>query len=109
MHTVTVTFRLAGISDEDFRRTAAEAAPAFAGIPGLLVKLWLADAPGGTYGGIYAFETAEAARAYLASDLFTGAVTANPHLVDVVVRESPVLAGPTAHTAPALRLPEPVR
>lgn len=105
MHAVIVTFDLRGLADEDFRRVAAEVAPAFAEVPGLGFKLWLADADHGTYGGVYLFETAEAADAYLASDLFAGAVTANPRFANAVVRRSSVLEAATAHTARGLRLP----
>jgi Putative mono-oxygenase ydhR len=105
MQAVFVTFTLEDLSDEAFRSVVEEAAPAFAGIPGLSFKLWLADPEAGTYGGAYLFETVEAADVYLSSDLFVQAVIANPHLADVDIRRTPVLVAPTAHTARDLRLP----
>ena len=105
MHTVIVTFTLDGLDDAAFRAAAEEAAPAFADVPGLALKLWLAEPGSGTYGGVYLFETAEAADRYLASDLFTAAVIANPRFANVAIRRAEVLAGPTAHTSRALRGP----
>ena len=105
MHTVIVTFSLNDLSDEAFRKAATEAAPAFAAVPGLSFKLWLADAERGTYGGVYLFDTAEAADHYLASDLFTSAVIDNPHFADVAIRQSSVLEAATAHTAGDLHVP----
>ncbi|HSJ74386.1 MAG TPA: YdhR family protein, partial [Miltoncostaeaceae bacterium] len=100
-----VTFSLADLGDEDFRDTAAQVAPAFSAVPGLSAKLWLADDGSGTYGGVYLFESAGAAEAYLSSELFAEAVLENPHLADVAIRRADVLADATAHTARDLRLP----
>jgi hypothetical protein len=105
MHTVIVTFSLNGLSDEAFRQVATEVAPAFAEVPGLSFKLWLADAERSTYGGTYLFDTAEAADDYLASDLFVSAVIDNPRFADVAIRRSSVLEAATAHTARDLRVP----
>jgi Putative mono-oxygenase ydhR len=105
VHTVIVTFTLDGLDDAAFRAAAEEAAPAFAGVAGLSLKLWLADAESGTYGGVYLFETAEAADEYLASELFAAAVTSNPRFTDVAIRRAGVLERPTAHTSRALRRP----
>lgn len=92
MHTIVVTFALRDIDDAGFRELAAAAAPAFAAVPGLRQKIWLADAAAGTYGGVYLFARAEDAEGYLASDLFAGAVAGNPHLADVAVRRAAVMA-----------------
>lgn len=107
MHALIVTFTLDGLDDAAFRAAAEEAAPAFADVPGLGLKLWLAEAGDGRYGGVYLFATSEEADEYLASDLFRAAVTANERLADVTVRRHGVLPGPTAHTSRALRGPVP--
>ena len=53
----------------EYERLAAELAPAFAAVPGLLSKSWLLDAESGTAGGVYLFADATFVDAYLASPL----------------------------------------
>ena len=93
-----------GLDDAAFRAAAEEAAPAFARtFPGLAPQALAGRARvRHPYGGVYLFETAEAADGYLASDLFTAAVIANPRCADAAIRRAEVLAGPTAHTATTL-------
>lgn len=107
MHTLIVTFTLDGVDHAAFGDLANEVAPAFAGVPGLMAKVWLADEERGVYGGVYVFETEAAADAYLASDLFRRGVAGNPHFAGVGVRRAGVLASATTHTAGGLRLPAP--
>lgn len=97
MEILIVTFSLDGISDAEFRDQCDEIAPAFAAVPGLLSKVWLADPANGVYGGVYTFRDAPAADAYLDSDLMAH-VAANPAFVDVTARRFAVLSGPTAVT-----------
>ena len=51
MHVQIVNFNLKDLTDAEFRSMANEVAPAFASVPGLLGKIWLADAGKNTYGG----------------------------------------------------------
>ena len=97
MEILIVTFSLNGISDAEFRKQCDEIAPAFAAVPGLLSKVWLADPANGVYGGVYTFRDTAAADAYLGSDLMAK-VAANPAFVDVTARRFDVLAAPTAVT-----------
>ncbi len=99
MHARIVTFRLDGPSDADLRQMADAVAPAFADLPGLLTKVWLADPATATYGGVYLFATEADAAAALDTDLFH-AMAANPAFTDLTMREFGVLAGPTAVTSP---------
>jgi hypothetical protein len=92
-----INFSLNGISDAEFRNQCDEVAPAFAAVPGLLSKVWLADPANGVYGGVYTFRDTLAADAYLDSDLMAQ-VAANPAFVDVTARRFAVLSGPTAVT-----------
>ena len=105
MHAVIVTFRLRGIAHEEFTEFATGVAPAFADIPGLVAKVWLADAHTGAYGGFYLFEDADAAVAYLRSELFDQAVTTNPLFTEVAVRRAAVIDAATAVTTPGLAVP----
>jgi hypothetical protein len=65
-----VTFQLNGIDDEAYGGMCDELAPAFAAVPGLSAKLWLADRDANTYGGVYLWSDAHAQAAYAESDLF---------------------------------------
>jgi hypothetical protein len=92
-----VTFQLNGIDEETYNGVCDEMAPAFAAVPGLQAKLWLADRDMNTYGGVYVFSDADAQAAFAESDLFT-AVASNPNLAGVSSRAFDVLPGPTAVT-----------
>jgi hypothetical protein len=91
-----INFSLA-TTEAEYRKMCDEVAPAFAAVPGLVSKVWLADRANGVYGGIYTFENGAALDTYLASDLLAQAA-ANPAFVDVAVRRFEVLSGPTAIT-----------
>lgn len=97
MQILIVNFSLDGLSENEFARSCDELAPAFAAVPGLASKVWLADRAEGVYGGIYTFESDEALDDYLQSDLFAG-IGATPGLVNVSVRRFGVLDGPTRVT-----------
>ena len=97
MYTRIVTFHLAGVSADEYQAVAASAADSFAAWPGLISKLWLADHHANTYGGVYVFESSEAAAASRETDLFR-TMAANPVFVDVRISEFGVLDGPTAIT-----------
>jgi hypothetical protein len=92
-----VTFQLDGIDGEAYNHVCNEMAPAFAAVPGLQAKLWLADPDTNTYGGVYVFSDADAQAAFAESDLFA-AVASNPNLAGATSRTFDVLPGPTAVT-----------
>src|SRR3954463_5211635 len=89
-----VNFNLDGLSEEDFARSCDELAPAFAAVPGLASKVWLADRAEGTFGGGYTFDSETAVDDYLQWGLFAGGGSA-PGLVNFSVRRFGVLDGPT--------------
>jgi hypothetical protein len=92
---LVINFSLA-MTETEYRKMCDEVAPAFAAVPGLVSKVWLADRVNGVYGGVYTFESGEALDAHLASDL--GQVAAIPGLVDVSVHRFEVLTEPTTIT-----------
>ena len=94
MHIQIVNFNLKDLTDAGFRSMANEVAPAFASVPGLIGKIWLADVGKNTYGGVYIWQDAAAMRAYLASDLGKG-VAGNAHFANLTSRDFEVLSGPT--------------
>jgi hypothetical protein len=92
-----VNFNLDGLSEEAYASMCDEAAPAFAAVPGLASKVWLADRAEGIFGGVYTFESEKALDDYLASDLFAQ-VGATPGFVNMSVHRFGVLDAPTRVT-----------
>jgi hypothetical protein len=92
-----VTFGLDGLDDTAYRAHCAEVAPAFADIPGLQRKVWLADARQGVYGGLYAWQDRHALEAHLGGPLYD-ALRTNPHLTGLRSQTLEVLRGPTELT-----------
>ena len=97
MEILIVNFSLDGLSEEDFAGSCDELAPAFAAVPGLVSKVWLADRAEGIFGGVYTFESERAVDDYLQSELWAG-VGATPGLVNISVHRFGVLDGPTRVT-----------
>ena len=96
MEILVVNYSLDGMTESEYESLCDELAPAFAAVPGLVSKVWLADRDNGVYGGVYTFENGAAVDAFLASEL--GQVAAVPGLANVTIRRSEVLAEPTAIT-----------
>jgi hypothetical protein len=97
MELLIINFRLEGITETDYRTVCDQIAPAFAAVPGLVSKVWLADSAGGVYGGLYTFENANGVDTFLGSELFAQ-VAAMKALSDISVRRFGVLAEPTLVT-----------
>ena len=97
MHVQIVTFQLKGISEEDYRRQCEVMASAFANLPGLISKTWLANQETNTYGGVYLWRDLQAMEYYIETDLYKG-MLANPHFNNITVRNFAVLENPTRVT-----------
>lgn len=97
MHIMIVNFGLRGISEGEYRNQCEAIAPAFAGLPGLVSKTWLADARTNTYGGVYVWRDRRAMEAYKETDIYKGMV-ANPYFGGLTVRDFAVLEEPTRIT-----------
>lgn len=97
MEILVVNFSLDGITEGEYESLCDGVAPAFAAVPGLLTKVWLADRSSGVYGGVYEFEDGAAVEAFMASELFAQ-VGATPGLTGISVRRFEVLTAPTAVT-----------
>ena len=106
MQLLVVTFNLKDLSDADYRQACVDEAPAFAALPGLLSKTWLADEATNTYGGVYAFVDRDALDAYLGSDLFKGFAT-DPTLPNLTATAFEIFEAPGAITR-GLAAPNPV-
>jgi hypothetical protein len=97
MHMQVITFKLDGIDDAAYQAHVEQQAPVFAALPGLRAKIWLANQQAATYGGMYMWDDVAAMRDYQDGKIFQG-LQSNPHMIDVVVRDYSVLAGPTKVT-----------
>ncbi len=97
MHIQIINFGLKGISDEEFRRHCEAVALAFAELPGLISKYWLANPETNTYGGVYVWKDWRAMEAYAETDIYKGMLE-NPGYEDVTVRDFAVLENPTRIT-----------
>ena len=97
MHIQIINFQLEDVSETEFRAHCDEVAPAFAEVPGLISKVWLANESTNTYGGVYTWSSREAMEEYAKSDLFQ-AVATNPNLAGVRSIDFDVLEDPTGVT-----------
>ena len=97
MHIMIVTFKLEGMGHEDYRGIAASVAPAFADLPGLASKTWLADPQDNAYGGVYVWQSREAMEAYQQTGIYRGMAT-NPRFADLTAKDFAVLECPTSIT-----------
>jgi heme-degrading monooxygenase HmoA len=97
VHIQIINFHLKGIGETEFRAHCDEVAPAFAEVPGLLSKVWLANRATNTYGGVYTWAAREHMEDFAKSDLFK-AVATDPHLADITSIEFDVLEDPTSVT-----------
>ena len=97
MHVQIITFRLKGVSEEDYAGLCDELAPSYAAAPGLVRKVWLANSETGTYGGVYVWRDRQAMEAFAGTDLFKSVAT-HPNLDNVTSTDFGVLLGPTAVT-----------
>jgi len=97
VHIRIVTFRLDGITADQYESEATALAGVFTQWPGLRAKFWLADRESGIFGGVYVFESRAAAEQSRSTALFVG-MTGNPAFSDLVVREFDTLAEPTGIT-----------
>ena len=97
MHIQIINFGLKDISEEQYSGQVESVAPAFAELPGLVSKTWLANEETNTYGGVYVWRNREAMEAYKETDIYKG-MEANPHFEDFTVKDFAVLEGPTRTT-----------
>jgi heme-degrading monooxygenase HmoA len=104
MHIQIINFHLKGVTEADFRALCDEVAPAFAEVPGLISKVWLANRTTNTYGGVYTWATRDAMEEYAKSDLFK-AVATNPNLADITSIDFDVLEEPTSVTRGLVGVP----
>ena len=97
MHIQIINFQLEGVSEADYAALCNDLAPAFAEVPGLVRKVWLANSETGTYGGVYVWRDRQAMEDYSTTELFNSVAT-HPNLANITSADFGVLDGPTAVT-----------
>ena len=95
MYVQIVEFELRGMTAAEYEALCEKAVPAIAEVPGVVGKLFLADAHTSQRAGIYTFTDREAAEVYLQGDLFQNAIARNPAIANVRTRGAELLEGPT--------------
>lgn len=103
MYVQVVTFGLNGVTEEDFHDFCAGEAATFAGLPGLLGKIWLRQPEGGIYGGIYLWRDQAAHDDYIQGDVWRS-IASDSNLADVKSVGFEIFEDLTKETQPALAL-----
>ena len=97
MHVQVINFRLKDITEERYGALCEDLAPAFAALPGLVSKVWLANRETGVFGGVYLWDNRQAMEHFTQTDLFT-AVATHANLQDVTSHDFGILEAPTRVT-----------
>ena len=97
MHILIINFNLNDLGRSDYEAVCDEVAEAFAGVPGLVSKHWLANDETNTFGGVYVFQDQQAMLDYKGSELFSS-LGSNPAFVNITATDFEVLAGPSRIT-----------
>ena len=77
MYIHIINFNITGIDRSQYEGGAMQATSAFAAVPGLIRKHWLANEENNTYGGVYIFDSKESHDAFVESKLYAS-VKGNP-------------------------------
>ena len=97
MHIQIINFQLSGATGEEYAALCDELAPAFAAVPGLVRKVWLANSDTGTYGGVYVWRDRQVMEDFTKTELFES-VEKHPALTNITSVDFGVLEGPTQIT-----------
>ncbi len=103
MYVKVVSYSLEGIDEQEYLDVANVLAPRYAGLPGLLAKVWVGNPGGNRYGAVYFWEDLESMDRYTNSELFEGRT---PEFTDFIVEEFEVLENLSALTQPLLEIVE---
>jgi hypothetical protein len=95
MYVQIIEFDVEGLTRAEYETFCSDAVGAIAQIPGVVAKLFLADADGDRCAGVYTFSDRESAHEYLRSDLFRTAIVANPTIANIRTSGAELLEGPT--------------
>lgn len=97
MHILIINFNLNNLSRTEYEAVCNEVSAAFAAVPGLISKKWLANEDTNTYGGVYLWENKQAMLDYQASELYES-LGSNPAFADIIATDFELLSGPSKVT-----------
>ena len=86
MHAQVITYRLSGISQEEYQKLCEPLAPIIAAQPGLLEKTWLADPAANSYGGLYKWRDRASMEAFMQTDVVKG-FASHPAIVELTSQD----------------------
>lgn len=94
-----------GVSEKELNELCDQLAPAIAAMPGLVSKVWLANAETNTYGGVYTWEDQASIDSFMGSQLIADFVghpnitNVTSQVFDVMEEQSKVTRGLTQAVA----------
>lgn len=97
MHILIINFNLHELSYAEYLGVCDEVSEAFAAVPGLISKKWLANQETNTYGGVYLFQDQQAMVDYKNSELFEQ-LGSNPAFANITATDFDMLDGPSRVT-----------
>jgi len=97
MHILIINFNLNELERSEYEAVCDEVSEAFAAVPGLISKKWLANEETNTYGGVYLFNDRQAMLDYKESELFKS-LGENPAFDNISITDFELLAGPSKIT-----------
>ena len=97
MHILIINFNLHELSYTEYLEVCDEVSEAFAAVPGLISKKWVANQETNTYGGVYLFQDQQAMLDYKNSELFEQ-LGSNPAFANITATDFDMLDGPSKVT-----------
>lgn len=97
MHIQIINFHLKNVTEAQYGKLCDQLAPAFANVPGLIEKVWLANRATNTYGGVYTWRDKQAMVDFTKTELFR-AVATHPNLDGIASTDFAVMEDPTRVT-----------
>lgn len=103
MKVLIVNFNVPGASLEEVAEKFEPMVPAFANLPGMLAKCWIANEEENTYGAVYFWRDDEALERFQASELWAS-VRSNPLIANMSEKTFDCIEAFTKETQPVLQL-----
>ena len=100
MHILIINFILNNVTRPEYEAIGDQVSGAFAAIPGLISKKWLANEDTNTYGGVYLWKDRQAMLDYKESEIFKS-LGSNPAFANITLTDFELLAGPSKVTGVA--------
>jgi hypothetical protein len=97
MHILIINFNLNDLPRAGYEAVCNEVSAAFAAVPGLISKKWLANEDTNTYGGVYLWQDKQSMLNYQASELYSS-LGSNPAFINITATDFEMLHEPSKVT-----------